>query len=73
MQNPMFLIVVQVRFTFTPAGRNWPDRGREKWPGPQYRAQVYTQILKDLDDAETKLGATQANGAFGSLKIQPLP
>ncbi len=31
-------------------------------------AQVYTQILKDLDDAETKLGATQANGAFRAYK-----
>lgn len=31
-------------------------------------AQVYTQIIKDLDDAETKLGATQANGAFRAYK-----
>jgi hypothetical protein len=31
-------------------------------------AQVYEQILKDLDDAETKLGATQANGAFRVFK-----
>jgi hypothetical protein len=31
-------------------------------------AQVYAQILKDLDDAETKLGATQANGAFRAYK-----
>jgi len=31
-------------------------------------AQVYTQILKDLDDAETKLGATQSNGAFRAYK-----
>jgi len=69
----MFLIVVQVRVTFTPAGRNWPDRGREKWPGPQYRGTGVHQILKDLDDAETKLGATQANGAFRVFKIQPLP
>ncbi|SDP96775.1 SusD family protein [Mucilaginibacter sp. OK268] len=31
-------------------------------------AQVYTQILKDLDDAESKLSATQANGAFRAFK-----
>lgn len=31
-------------------------------------AQVYTQIIKDLDDAETKMGATQANGAFRAYK-----
>ncbi len=31
-------------------------------------AQVYTQIIKDLDDAESKLGATQANGAFRAYR-----
>ncbi len=31
-------------------------------------AQVYTQIIKDLDDAETKLSATQANGASRAYK-----
>jgi len=31
-------------------------------------AQVYAQILKDLDDAEAKLPATPANGAFRAFK-----
>jgi hypothetical protein len=31
-------------------------------------AQVYTQILKDLDDAEAKLPAAPANGAFRAFK-----